>query len=171
MRLKFPRVQGESPREKLIRIILLIAVFAAVGWAFSKNNEQVLKRIQERNAVFDQTATLSESDEEFIRGFVDSMKKRFGITVNIKIYKGAPKELLLDNQTLYLGLSPETGEVILKVPPLMRPALGTEFIDDLVDKHFAEAFTKGTWPRELKVVLTMIWSRLIAIDNPQGESS
>lgn len=169
MRLEIPKPRGRSKAERMIRAIALVGVIAVVAWAFMQNNKSVLERIQTRQAVNDQTETLSQTDLDFLKGFIASMRETYGVNMKVTIYKGQALVPEVGPKTMFFGLAPEAGEVILRFPPLVRAALGDDFTASLTD-DFMQSFKQGDWPRELKIVLTMIWSRLSALDSQQGNS-
>lgn len=169
MRLEIPKPKGDSPRERLIRGVALLAVIALVAWAFMENNKNMLDKIQTQRAVNDQTERLTDDDMEFLKGFVQSFRETYGINTRIVIYKDEVLLPNIDPKYMFIGLAPAQKDVVLHFPTLMRPALGEEFISSLTDV-FLESYEKDNWPRELKIVLTMIWSRLSAIEAQQQDT-
>lgn len=168
-RLKIPRVHGETPREKAVRSIALVLVFAAVIWAFMKNNERVVERLNKEAAIYDETHRLDSDQKKFIVSFTRSLKKEFGLDSQIQIFGGDFVVPELDNKTLYIGLAPAINEVEIRFPPMMRQALGTEFIDRLETEHFLPSFKFDDWPGELQVVLVTIFDELTKLE--QGENA
>ncbi|GAB7023921.1 hypothetical protein [Salidesulfovibrio brasiliensis] len=168
MRLEIPKPKGDSPRERIIRGIALVLVIVAVGWAFMENNKNVLDKIQTDRAINDQTKRLTDDDMEFLKGFVQSLRDSYGVNTRIVIYKDEVLLPEIDPKYMFIGLAPAKRDVILHFPTLMRPALGQEFIDSL-NEVFLESYEKDSWPRELKIVLTMIWSRLSALEAGQQD--
>mgnify|MGYP000524838777 CR=1 FL=1 len=168
MRIEIPKPHGKSPMERLLRTLAMLLVVLVVMWAFYKNNENVLERVQKTRSVWDETGQMSHDDINFLRGFGKSLKDTFGINCRIQVFKGDVVVPDVDAKTLYLGLSPARRQLSIEFPALMRPALGQEFMDSLRDEHFAQAFDDNQWIRELKIALTMIWSRLTALENKEA---
>lgn len=166
MRLEIPKPKGNTRRERLLRGLAMLAVVGLVGWAFMQNSRNMLEKIQTEQAINDQTESIGKEDMEFLKGFITSFKQTYGIGTRIVIYKG---EVLLpdpDPKILFIGLAPVQRRTILQFPTLLRPALGEDFINSLNDE-FLESFEKDDWQRELKIALTMIWSRLSALEAQQ----
>lgn len=168
MRIEIPKPHGKSPMERILRTLAMLLVVLVVMWAFYKNNENVLERVQKTRTVWDETGQMNRDDIDFLRGFVKSLKDTFGLNCQIQIFKGDVVVPEVDAKTLYVGLSPARRQVVMEFPALMRPALGAPFMDSLRDEHFAQAFDDNEWIRELKIAMTMIWSRLAVLENQEA---
>lgn len=160
MRINIPRVHGETPREKLVRSLLLILVFVAVVWAFMENNQRVIERLNLDGAVYDETGTLDREQKKFIVSFTRSLRDDYGLDCKIQIYGGDFVVPELDAKTLYIGLAPAIGEVRMRFPPMMRQALGTGFITSLETTFLLPSFEQGDWPRAIQEVLVEIYNKL-----------
>lgn len=168
MKIEIPKPHGKSPMEKLLRMLAMLLVVLVVMWAFYKNNENVLERVQKTRSVWDETRSMNSDDKNFLRGFAKSLKESFGLGCRIQIFSGSVLVPDMDGKTLYVGLSPKQKQVVIEFPPLMRPALGEPFMESLRSEHFSQAFDDDQWIRELKIALTMIWSRLAALENEEN---
>lgn len=164
MRINIPKVHGASPKEKIIRTIALLLVFAAVIWAFTKNNERVVNMLNQQAAVYDETKTLDTEQKKFIISFTRTLKDEFGLDSKIQIFGGDFVVPELDSKTLYIGLAPSINEVEIRFPVLMRQALGDDFIHMLETEHFLPSFKYNDWPQEIQVVLVTIFDRLTSIN-------
>jgi hypothetical protein len=160
MRINIPRVHGETPKEKVIRSILLILVFAAVIWAFTENNQRVIERLNLDGAVYDETKTLDKEQQKFIVSFTRSLRDDYGLDCKIQIYGGDFVVPGLDAKTLYIGLAPSIDVVEMRFPPMMRQALGPEFIESLKDTFLLPSFKQGDWPTAIQEVLVEIYNKL-----------
>ena len=169
MRISIPRVHGDSPKEKALRSIALILVFAAVVWAFSKNNERVVDQLNRQSAVYDETGTLDDDQRKFVASFTKGLRDEFGLDAQVQVFKTAMEIPDLDAKTLYIGLVPSMGEVELRFPGILRTALGQPFIDSLKTDYFLPAFERGDWDQELQIVLATIFDKLLELD--RGEAS
>ncbi|QGY39756.1 hypothetical protein GM415_06355 [Pseudodesulfovibrio cashew] len=170
MRITIPRVHGATPREKLIRSLALILVFAAVIWAFSKNNERVVEMLNQKASIYDETKTLDKEQKKFILSFTKTLKNEFGLDCRIQIYGGDFVVPDLDAKTMYIGLAPAINEVQIRFPAMMRQALGQEFIDSLATEHFLPSFKYNDWPQEIQVVLLAIFDRLTQLQEGTSPS-
>ncbi|SMF26678.1 hypothetical protein [Desulfovibrio gilichinskyi] len=157
--------QGKTRQEKFLRFLGMIAVFIIVGWAFWQNNERTLEKLQGRNAIWDQTKTLSDADRQYIKGFIRSMRSEFGVKTKIHILNDQITEVVPEQNEMLITLSPAYEQVSLKIPGLVAHALGKKFIDDLEHNHFTGKFKNDTWPVALQTALAMIWQKLISVDN------
>ena len=157
--------QGKNRQEKFLRFLGMIAIFVIVGWAFWQNNERTLEKLQGRNAVWDQTKTLSDADRNYIKGFIRSMRSEFGVKTKIHILKDQITEVSPVQNEMLITISPAYEQVSLKIPGLVAHALGKKFINDLEYKHFTGKFKNDTWPVALQTALAMIWQKLISVDN------
>ena len=160
MRIHIPRVHGETPREKAFRTLMLILVFAAVIWAFMENNERVIERLNLGGAVYDETGTLDREQKKFIVSFTHSLRDEYGLNCRIHIYGGDFVVPELDAKTMYIGLAPAIGEVEMRFPPMMRQALGPEFIESLRTTFLLPSFSQGDWPMAVQEVLVEIFNKL-----------
>lgn len=169
MRINIPRVHGETRKEKIIRTIALLLVFAAVIWAFTKNNERVVERLNRESSVYDETASLDDDQRKYIASFTRTMRDEFGVESRIQIFSGDFTVPELDNKTLYIGLAPPIGEAEVVFPPIMRRALGDDFAAMLVTEHLLPSFEQGDWPQELQIVLATIFQQLTELE--QGDKN
>lgn len=167
MKITMPTPRGKSAMERAIRTLAMLLVFLVVIWAFYKNNENVMERIQKTRSVWDETGQMHKEELEFLRSFARTVRGTFGVTVRIQVFVGDIEKPDLDSKTMYIGISPALKQVVVEFPALMRPALGMEFIESLRTEYFEEAFDTGEWPRELQILTTVIWSRLTALE--EGE--
>lgn len=160
MRIKIPRVHGESPKEKMFRSLALVLVFAAVIWAFYMNNKHVVDVLNQEGAVYDETKTLDKTQKKFIVSFTRSLREEYGMDCKIQIYGGDFVMPDLDGKTMYMGLAPSINEVKLRFPPMMRQALGKDFIESLKTTFLLPSFQEGDWPMAIQEVLMEIYKKL-----------
>ncbi len=159
--------RGKTASEKFLRIVGMFIIFSIVGWAFWMNNQTTLEKIQARNALWDQTKILSESERDFVQGFIRSMRNEFGVNVKIQILTEHIPDVQVESNELYIGISPTYQEVVMSFPGLVRHALGANFIKELEEHHFTENFSEEDWPTSLMTALSMIWERLVNVDADQ----
>jgi len=165
MKINFPAPQGKNALERVLRTLAMLLVFLVVIWAFYKNNENVLERVQKNRSVWDETGQLTKDELGYLRDFVKTMRSTFGVEVKIQVFKEDVEKPELDAKTIYIGLSPARRQVVVEFPALLRPALGADFIKSVRTEYFTEAFETGQLGRELQILTTMIWSRLAALED------
>ncbi|WP_285907482.1 hypothetical protein [Pseudodesulfovibrio pelocollis] len=164
MRISIPKVHGDSPREKLIRTLALVLIFALVAWAFIKNNERVLDTLHRQGTVYDETGVLSEEQRKFIVSFTRALKEEFGMNCRVQVFGGDFVVPELDAKTMYMGLAPAIGAVELRFPPMMSRALGPEFIESLKTEHLLPSLATDDWPMEIQMVLAAIYEKLTQLE-------
>lgn len=166
----FMKVHGKSALERLIRGLLMVLLVAGVGYAFWWNNENLLQKIESRNAFYDGTGTISEEDRTFVKQFMRSLKKEYGIEARIRIENGPLDVPELNSKTLFIGLNPQGGEAVVVFPPLLRGAVGAELAETLEEGYFEDALEGDEWPEKLRLALVMLWSRLTELKGTGGET-
>ena len=116
-RINIPRVHGSTTKEKIIRSLALLLVFAAVIWAFVKNNQHVVEVLNQQSAVYDETGTLDKEQKQLIVTFVKALRQQWGLDCRIQIYGGDFVVPELDDKTMYMGLAPALGLRELRFMP------------------------------------------------------
>ena len=156
----FPSLKQSSGLERFIRIVALFAIFAAVIWAFWENNQRVISEIERKQDVADTGGYLSDEQLSFVKGFRDALHSRYGISFRLRVVEGPVPRPESDQKTLYVGLSPASEEIVLRLPPLLGSALGEEFLDDLRANHLNDFWQDEEWQSGLVLLLAAIWERL-----------
>jgi len=150
---------------QIFRGLALVAVFMAVGVLFWKHYDRTITTIQSRQSIWDQTKTLTDKQKKSIYNFSALLKKRYGLTLQLKITKERVYIPQLDSKTIFIGLSPKYKEVIVRFPPLVEKVLGVEFLRYLQEQHFVPYFENGNWPQGLGEALSLIGQKLMEIEN------
>ena len=157
--------KNESPAMRMVRILGMIAVFIIVASLFWKNYDRALTKIAHKQSIWDQTKTLTDKQKKMLYKFSDLLKQRYGLSLRIKITKERIFIPKLDAKTIFIGLSPERKEVIVRFPPLVEKVLGIEFLRYLQEKHFVPYFENGNWPQGLAEALSLIGQKLMDVEN------
>lgn len=160
--LRGPLVTGSSTKEKLLRALLLLGVFALAGWGFWLNSQNAMQMLQTRGAVWDEAGVLHEDESDGLRAMAARFDNEYGIKVRILIVKGEVTLPQVDSRTLYIIISPSNRQALLEFPPLVRRALGDEFMYSMQSSHFAPYFENGQWGLAIADALKLIWSGLSA---------
>jgi hypothetical protein len=160
MKLSILKVQGDSSKERIIRSIALVLIFAAVIWAFMKNNERVVDVLNRESAVYDETGTLDKEQRKFIVSFTRSLRDEYGLGSKIQVFGGDFTVPDLDSKTMYIGIAPSIDKVELRFPVMMRQSLGPEFIESLKAEHLLPSFSEDDWPSAIQIVLVEIFNKL-----------
>ncbi len=166
----FPDKDAYGHRERIVRLLALAAVFVLVFWAFTKNNERIIQRLENEQTISD-GGYLDGSQKSFIKGFRDGLKERYGLTFRLKISKqGIGDPPGMDGKTMILLLAPEQKELDLRLPPIISTALGKEFLDRITAEHLQGFWDKDPWQDELIMLLSAIWDRLDELHISKGSS-
>ncbi|WP_457572082.1 hypothetical protein [Desulfovulcanus sp.] len=150
---------------QIFRGLGLVAVFVAVGILFWKHYERSITTIQARQSIWDQTKTLTEKQKKSIYNFSAQLKKRYGLTLQLKITKERVFIPKLDSKTIFIGLCPKYKEVIVRFPPLVEKVLGIKFLRYLQEEHFVPYFENDNWPQGLGEALNLIAQKLMEVEN------
>ncbi len=159
MLFRFLAVRGATPMERVVRSLAMVGVIILVIWAFWLNNQRVVARLNLEKSFWDETGQMDESGREFAREFVEALDKEMGRTAYVHVRLGEaviPKGL--DDEDLYLAVSPARQEVALHLPADLDRPEDQALADYLVREHF-----KGNWDhwqRGLKTGLVMLWEHL-----------
>ena len=167
MKLNFPKLHGATPLEKAIRALAMLFVVLLVLWAFTKNNEMVMKRLSQEQALWDETGQITGDEKKYVGGVVRRIKQDFGVQVKVQIFQDIIIVPELDAKILYIGLSPKNRELELRIPGLVRKVLGDAFIDKLKIEQLLPAMEEDQWVWGVQISLDMIYDQLKAIQ--QGE--
>ncbi|UZP66020.1 TPM domain-containing protein [Desulfovibrio mangrovi] len=152
-----PLIKAESGSELFLRSVLLLSVVALVGVAFWYQIGANLREVNSRGAVWDEANVLSRDQREALRDFAAELKETYGIKLRLQIRKSPVVLPDLDNKTLFIGINPETRQVLIEFPTLLRKALGDEYMYRLQNEHFGPYFEKDQWQQGLAEALTQLW--------------
>lgn len=152
-----PFLRGDSSGEQFLRLILLIAIFAVCAYAFWVNTGRSLDAIEARSTVYDPAKLTEKSIKRDWQKFASMFRDEFGLRLRIHI-RNTPVELPeLDSKTIFLGINPETRQVLVDLPPLVRRALGDEYMYALQNNHFSPYFAGGNWEQGVDAALERLW--------------
>ncbi len=122
-----------------------------------------MKQLAARGTVWDQTSELSKSQKDALREFASMFKDEFGLELKLNVVHTDVVLPDLDSKTIFIGINPETRQVLVEFPPLVRRALGDEFLYSLQNEHFTPYFEKGRWPEGLFQGVNRIWEAMMGI--------
>lgn len=151
-------VHGKSPLERIIRMLALLLVVLVVGWAFWKNNQNMLERVYADNPYWDETGLVQAPMRAYAKDFIRTMGEQFGVRVKLRIRRNVPDRPKPENGRLFLGVVPSDRAVVF-VPPADWPEeKAAELQDYLEQKHFARHWD-ADWQLGLKSALVLIWNQ------------
>lgn len=141
-----PLVRANSSGEFFLRAMLLVAVFVVVAAAFWFQTEYSFKEIRSRGTVYDQTETLTAAQKTALREFASALRETHGLKLRVQV-RNTPVVLpaKLDTKTVFIGINPYTRQVLVEFPPLLRKALGADYMYHLQNEYFIPYFEKNQW--------------------------
>ncbi len=155
-----PLIRAESGGEFFLRAMLLLCVVALVGVAFWYQIGANLREINTRSTVWDETSQLTRDQQSALRDFASALQQTHGIRLRLQI-RSTPVELpVLDSRTLFFGINPQTRQVLIEFPPLLRKALGDDYMYRLQNVHFGPYFDRDEWQLGLADALSALWRDL-----------
>ena len=164
LRKAFTPRKGSSGGENFLRLMLLVLVFVGVGYLYTRHFDRTIELIEARQSVWDQTGTLTKAQKKVFRNFARLLKDEFGLECKFHAASGPVRVPVLDSKTLFFGLDTKGEQVVVEFPPLVRKALGREFMSYLQTEHFPRYFESGNWPKGLAEALKMVWEHLVHVD-------
>lgn len=156
-----PLVRGKSSGEKFLRLVLLIAVFSGVAYAFWLNTERTMQRLATRGTVYDQTETMQKAEKKALRDFAGLFKDEFGLQLKFYVVTEAVSLPELDGKTIFMGVNPATGQVLVDFPPLVRKALGDELMYRLQNEFIPARLESHGTARSLLDATALVWNKLL----------
>ncbi|MCA1946308.1 MAG: TPM domain-containing protein [Desulfovibrio sp.] len=159
--MRGPLVRGDSTGERLTRLLLLVTVFVICALLFQWNTQRHLDRLKAKETIHDATGTLTADQKDALLQFSRLFKEEFGMEVRVVVTTQPLEPPAPAPSIIYLGLNPDTRQVVLQVPPLAARALGEETLTALRETHFPPYFDDGTWPKGLILALSTIWNILL----------
>ena len=159
------RFEQDPPWMRILRYILIILLFGAVGFGFWLNaQKQAAMLTKPAPPVIDKTGSLSDEQQKQLVTYTEKFLATYGMAIVIRIQdENFPEEVLPAAEkakTLFLGLALRNGQVRLDVPPLAAAALEKPFIDHLRRDHFPPYFVRNNWQEGLAAALNLLTERL-----------
>ncbi|MDL2210682.1 hypothetical protein LJC26_07765 [Desulfovibrio sp. OttesenSCG-928-O18] len=145
-----------------IRPFFLVVIVALACWAFWNNNQRRLETIAMQGLFVDETQSLSETHKAEVLRYLKSFKKDFGIPLEVHILRRPPAISANDVSRIYLDLVPARGRAYLHLPPLVRRAVGEEFIRDF-EMSFSRDFAAGDWRPGLVSAILALRAKLVDV--------
>lgn len=146
--IPFKRSRDEERRGprpgRTFRPVLLAVVVMAVCWAFWGNNQRRVDLLVGQSLFSDATQTVSATQREELLELLRTFKKDFGIPLEVHVRKTPPDLNAGDASRMYIDIVPPQRRVFLSLPPLVRHAVGPEFIQNM-ERSFAQDFAAGDW--------------------------
>lgn len=119
---KTPLVRGEG-REYLLRLILLMGVFALAGGAYWLHFERRFAAIQARHALRDDAGALGAADRSAIAARSALLRERWGLSLLIHVRPDEVPVPDLDAATVFVGVVPGGQQGVVVLPPLAGRAV------------------------------------------------
>ena len=120
------QVAGEG-REKAIRSVLLVALFALCGVGFWFHFEQRFAQIEAEHAFQDETGTVTRAQREILAEYADRLRQAWGVKTLVHIRRESVPAPKLKTDTLFVGVAPGRRLALVLAPPLVKKALPPGF--------------------------------------------
>ncbi|MDR2160836.1 MAG: TPM domain-containing protein [Desulfovibrio sp.] len=152
----------ETRGRRFLRLALACCLLACAVWGMGLNGERQ-GRFRGEGGSVDDAGFLSPEQEESVREYCARFFKAYGVALRIQIRNGPPDDSRARaGGQVFLGLNLKDSRVLLYAPPLVRVALGEEFILSLSRDHFPPYFARGDWAEGLAGALSLLAVRLDA---------
>lgn len=149
----------ESPKGRLLRMLLLAGVFALVLWSFWSNSQRRLEDLGRQGALRDATGEFTQAEKEALFARARFFQSAYGLTLKIHVHKGSSALREATPRDVFLDIAPARREVILTLPPLVRRAVGEGFAAKVEDA-FIPYFEAGTWKEALPAALNLLQTKM-----------
>ena len=143
----FPRLRHLNPYSgqdssggRAFRLVLLTVVLILVAWGFWTNMERRMERLGITGQILDTGHALSSEEKKNLEVYIKRFRNRFDLLLEIRVLAEPFRPDSWQGKSVLLAVVPQNRQVVFTAPPLVRRALGEEFMADLVDA-FAPAFT------------------------------
>ena len=138
------KTASSTRKVRIYRPVFLMLILTAVCWGFWSNGQKRLDTIVAQSLFSDETQSVNSETKEQLTGLLKTFKKEFGIPLEMHIRKIPPSLGDQDISRIYIDVVPSQGRTYLHLPPLVRHAVGPDFIRDM-ERSFAQDFAAGDW--------------------------
>ncbi|MFP4107742.1 MAG: TPM domain-containing protein [Desulfonatronovibrio sp.] len=163
----FSSSSSKRRQSSTMRILLMLILFVGVGYLFWNNFERSMDTVLIRHMVNDETDTLDQDAINEISTFSSNLQKKFGMGIEVRIFKNFAVPPSGDSRTIFIGLSPEQKEDIIVFPALLKRALPDEFVDYVVNDHFDQYWEDNNWQQGLMDFLNLLGQEIIKIERSE----
>ena len=158
------KAKSAAPARKvrIYRPVFLMLLLAAVCWGFWTNGQKRLDTIVAQSLFSDETHSVDAEKKEQLIALLKTFKKDFGIPLEMHIRKAPPSLSEQDASRIYIDIVPSQNRTYLHLPPLVRHAVGQDFIRDM-ERSFAQDFAAGDWRVSLVPAVLALRHRLAEV--------
>lgn len=157
--MRFPGLKGQTFMQRFARGIMLGCILALAAWAFWINVGHRLQGIKEDAVVRDELGIIHDADRKQFATLSAAFENQYGITLSIKILRGAPPEFqdMASLKRITVFLYPQHNFARLELPPLVRTAVGEELRQKLEVEYLGLGMERGLTLEALVKALRIIW--------------
>ena len=138
------KIAANTRKVRIYRPVFLMLILAAVCWGFWSNGQKRLDALVVQSLFSDETRSVSDETKAQLTDLLKTFKKDFGIPLEVHIRKTPPPLSDQDLSRIYIDVVPSQRRTYLHLPPLVRHAVGPDFIRDM-ERSFAQDFAAGDW--------------------------
>lgn len=146
------RRPNEGPLRSLVRLLALVIIILASALAFWYNSKsQMDKIVNQEIYTIDSTRTLSHEQEKSINVYQKAFLDEYGIRLIIKVSSSEDFDYHTPKGSkvpyLFILIKPYAKEISFEMSPLVKVALGEDFIKKLSEEYILASFPE--WPKGL----------------------
>ncbi len=160
---RFYGLKKTGPRAgRAFRPVILAALLAVLCWAFFTNNQRRLDVLVSQSLFTDETKTVSSEQKDQVVSYLKTFKKDFGIPLEVHVRNTPPALNAGDASRMIIDIVPSQKSAYLHLPPLVRNAVGGDFIRDM-ERSFAQDFAAGDWRVSLVPAILALRNKLVEV--------
>ncbi len=164
--------RGETPLMRIIRYLLILALFGAALWGLWENNNRRQARMRTDAGPAAVEPGLAPAERAKVAEYVERFRKEYGVPLVVEVRSEPPEQNSLDAlagvltegddpQRVVLVLCPQSRQSFFLAPAAVREALGDD-AKSLAGPLFVPYFASGDWRSGLRDALHRIAVRLDA---------
>lgn len=126
-------VSSETPRENLLRILLLFVVLGLTGYGFWWNGQRQNELIQGPSAgLRDPAGYFSQDEQKKFALISKAFKEKFGLKLVLEVLPDGELQLpALDAMSIYVGVSVKPAAALVDLPPWLVKIISEQYIGNL----------------------------------------
>jgi len=155
-----PRSAARRQLPGFLRTAGVGIVCVCVALLFWKQFSCLVQDRGRKEVLQDQTGRLSQQQRQTVLDFAAALERSYGLDLRLEIAPGAPSSTSPEDQTVYLGLFPDSKRAIVVLPNGLETVLPPSIHASLQPEHFDPYWEEGRWPKGLFAWLKKLWHGL-----------
>lgn len=154
--------RAKPKARRVFRPFFLVIIVTAVCWGFWNNTERRMDLLAGRSLFSDETESVSAAQRDELIELLKTFKKDFGVSLEVHVRKKPPELNAGDSSKMYFDIVPSQNRAYMHLPPLVRHAVGPDFIRDM-EISFAQDFAAGDWRISLVPAVLALRNKLAEV--------